>query len=119
MTDLMSSFEASDNPNIPNLQPGDNVKVHVRIVEGETERVQVFPGTIIRVRKGGNNACFTVRRIAAHGIGVERTFLVRSPRVERVEVTRQSRVRRARLYFLRGRTGRRATLKEKRSSRSG
>ncbi|MBN1429837.1 MAG: 50S ribosomal protein L19 [Anaerolineae bacterium] len=114
MTDLMNSFEANDNPNIPKLQPGDNVKVHVRIVEGENERVQIFPGTIIRIRRGGNNACFTVRRIASHGIGVERTFLLRSPRVERVEVLRHSQVRRARLYFLRGLTGRKATLKEKR-----
>jgi large subunit ribosomal protein L19 len=114
MTDLMNSFEMSDNPNIPELKPGDNVKVHVRIVEGDRERVQVFPGTIIRIRKGGNNANFTVRRVASHGVGVERTFLVRSPRVERVEVVRHARVRRARLLFLRSRTGRRATLKEKR-----
>lgn len=114
MTDLMNSLEMSDNPNIPELKPGDSVKVHVRIVEGDRERVQVFPGTIIRVRKGGNNANFTVRRVASHGIGVERTFLVRSPRVERVEVLRHARVRRSRLYFLRERTGRGATLKEKR-----
>jgi large subunit ribosomal protein L19 len=114
MTDLMNLFEMSDNPNIPELKPGDNVKVHVRIVEGDRERVQVFPGTIIRIRKGGNNANFTVRRVASHGVGVERTFLVRSPRVERVEVVRHARVRRARLLFLRGRTGRSATLREKR-----
>jgi large subunit ribosomal protein L19 len=114
MTELMNSFEMNDNPNIPELKPGDNVKVHVRIVEGDRERVQVFPGTIIRIRKGGNNANFTVRRVASHGIGVERTFLVRSPRVERVEVVRHAHVRRSRLYFLRGRTGRSATLKEKR-----
>ncbi len=114
MTDLLNSLEASDNPNIPELKAGDSVKVHVRIVEGDRERVQVFPGTIIRVRKGGNNANFTVRRVASHGIGVERTFLVRSPRVERVEVLRHARIRRSRLYFLRGRTGRGATLKEKR-----
>ncbi len=114
MTDLMNSLEASDNPNIPELKPGDNVKVHVRIVEGDRERVQVFPGTIIRIRRGGNNANFTVRRIASHGVGVERTFLTHSPRVERVEVLRSARIRRSRLYFLRERTGRRATLKEKR-----
>ncbi|MBN1310029.1 MAG: 50S ribosomal protein L19 [Anaerolineae bacterium] len=114
MTDLMNSLELSDNPNIPQLKPGDHVKVHVRIVEGENERVQVFPGTVIRIRKGGNNACFTVRRVASHGIGVERTFLLRSPRVERVEVLRHSHVRRARLYFLRDRIGRKATLKAKR-----
>ncbi len=110
----MNSLEASNNPNIPELKPGDNVKVHVRIVEGDRERIQIFPGTIIRIRKGGNNANFTVRRVASHGIGVERTFLVHSPRVERVEVVRHAHIRRARLLFLRGRTGRQATLKEKR-----
>ena len=85
MTDLMKSLEAAHNPNIPELEPGDNVKVHVRIVEGERERIQVFPGTVIRVRQGGNNANFTVRRIASHNVGVERTFLLHSPRVEKVE----------------------------------
>jgi len=110
----MNSLEASNNPNIPELKPGDNVKVHVRIVEGDRERIQIFPGTIIRIRKSGNNANFTVRRVASHGVGVERTFLVHSPRVERVEVVRHAHIRRARLFFLRGRTGRHATLKEKR-----
>ena len=114
MTDLMKSLEAANNPNIPEIEPGDNVKVHVRIVEGERERVQVFPGTVIRVKRGGNNASFTVRRIASHNVGVERTFLLHSPRVEKVEVLRRSHVRRARLYYMRGRTGRAATLKEKR-----
>ncbi|HEC22210.1 MAG TPA: 50S ribosomal protein L19 [Chloroflexi bacterium] len=112
--DLIKSLEAPPNPNIPELRPGDVVRVHVRIVEGNRERVQVFPGTIIRLRKGGNNANFTVRRIASHGIGVERTFLLRSPRLEKVEVVRHSHVRRAQLYFLRNRRGKRATLKEKR-----
>ncbi len=114
MTDLIDALNTAENPNIPDLKPGDNVKVHVRIVEGERERIQVFPGTIIRLRRGGNNASFTVRRIASHGVGVERTFLLHSPRVERVEVVRHAHVRRARLYFLRGRQGREATLKEKR-----
>jgi large subunit ribosomal protein L19 len=114
MDELIKSLEAPDNPNIPDLRPGDSVKVHARIVEGERERVQVFPGTVIRIKRGGNNASFTVRRIASHGIGVERTFLLRSPRVERVEIVRHAHVRRAKLYFLRGRTGRRAQLKEKR-----
>jgi large subunit ribosomal protein L19 len=111
---IMDALNTSANPNVPELQPGDSVKVHVRIVEGERERVQVFPGTIIRLRRGGNNASFTVRRIASHGVGVERTFLLHSPRVERVEVVRHAHVRRARLYFLRDRQGREATLKEKR-----
>jgi large subunit ribosomal protein L19 len=114
MNDLMEALKTDLNPNVPLLQPGDSVKVHVRIVEGERERIQVFPGTIIRVRRGGNNASFTVRRIASHGVGVERTFLTNSPRVDKVEVLRGSHVRRARLYFLRGRQGREATLKEKR-----
>ncbi len=114
MDDLIRSVESPDNPNIPDLHPGDSVRVHARIVEGDRERVQIFPGTVIRVKRGGNNASFTVRRTAAHGIGVERTFLLRSPRIDKVEVIRSSHVRRAKLYFLRERTGRRATLKEKR-----
>lgn len=114
MTDILDSLTGNPNPNIPEIRPGDSVKVHVRIVEGERERVQVVPGTVIRVRRSGNNASFTVRRIASHGVGVERTFLLLSPRVEKVEVLRHAAVRRARLYFLRGRQGREATLKEKR-----
>jgi large subunit ribosomal protein L19 len=111
---LIQTLEAVDNPNIPVLGPGDSVKVHVRIVEGDRERIQVFPGTIIRMRKGGNDGSITVRRTASHGIGVERTFLLRSPRIDRIEVVRRAHVRRAQLYFLRERTGRRATLREKR-----
>ncbi len=111
---LVESLERQlePNPNIPALQPGDTVKVHVRIVEGTRERVQVFQGTIIRLRKGGVNANFTVRRIAAHGIGVERTFLLHSPRIEKVEIVRRAKVRRAQLYFLRERRGKAARLKE-------
>jgi large subunit ribosomal protein L19 len=108
------ALEAPVNPNVPELRPGDSVSVHVLIKEGTRERVQEFKGTIIRMRKGGNNANFTVRRIASHGIGVERSFLLRSPRIQKVEVQRQSHVRRAQLYFLRERTGKRARLKEKR-----
>ncbi len=104
-----------DNPNIPELHAGDTVRVHARIVEGDKERVQIFHGTIIRVRGGGATANFTVRRIAAHGIGVERTFPIHSPRVEKVEVTRRAKVRRGNLYFLRNRRGKAARLKEKRT----
>jgi large subunit ribosomal protein L19 len=114
---LVESLErqmATPNTNIPELRVGDTVRVHVRIVEGERERVQPFQGTLIRQRSGGVNASFTVRRIASHGIGVERTFLLHSPRVERVEVLRRAKVRRARLYFLRDRSGRAARLKERR-----
>jgi large subunit ribosomal protein L19 len=114
MNDLIKSLEAPINPNIPaDLRTGDSVKVHVRIIEGSRERVQIFPGTVIRLRRSGNNANFTVRRTASHGIGVERTFLLRSPRIDRVEITRRAHTRRAQLYFLRERTGRRATLREK------
>ncbi len=98
----------------PVLASGDTVKVHVRIVEGDRERIQVFQGVIIRLRRGGNEANFTVRRIASHGIGVERTFLLKSPRVEKIEVVRRAKVRRAQLYFLRDRRGKAARLKERR-----
>lgn len=111
--EILRSVEAPVNPNIPDLQPGDVVNVHVRIKEGERERIQEFKGTVIRKRKGGNHANFTVRRIASNGIGVERTFLLRSPRVEKVVVERSSQVRRAQLYYLRERTGKRFRLKQK------
>jgi len=117
MMDLVASVEQQqlrDEGELPQLRPGDLVKVHTRILEAGRERIQIFQGTVMRVRKGGANANFTVRRIAAHGVGVERTFLVHSPRVAKVEVLRHSHVRRARLYYLRGRTGKAARLKEKR-----
>lgn len=115
MVDLMQSVEAQQlRPDRPALRPGDNVRVHVRIVEGDRERTQVFEGTVIGLKGGGQNATFTVRRIAAHGVGVERTFLLNSPRVEKVEVTRHAQVRRAKLHYLRGRTGKQARLKERR-----
>jgi large subunit ribosomal protein L19 len=113
MSELIKAVEATDNPNIPDLLPGDTVSVFLRIREGNNERTQEFRGTIIRIRGGGNNANFTVRRIASNGIGVERTFLLRSPRIERVVVHRRSYVRRSKLYFLRERTGKRARLKQK------
>jgi len=101
--------------NIPQLEPGDRVKVHTRIVEGERERIQVFQGTVMRLGKGrGSNGRFTVRRIATHGVGVERTFLVNSPRIEKIEVLGHTHVRRAQLYYLRGLHGKAARLKEKR-----
>lgn len=113
---LLHSLEAPVNENVPELRSGDSVTVHLRIVEGKRERVQLVRGTVIRVRKGGNQANFTVRRIASNGIGVERTFLMRSPRIEKVEVHRHAHVRRAQLYFLRERTGKSARLREKRLS---
>ena len=114
MSDLITPVQAPGNPHLPELNPGDSVSVHFRIREGERERVQEFKGTVIRIRKGGNNANITVRRTASHGIGVERTFPLRSPRIEKIDIQRRARVRRSKLYFLRGRTGKRARLKEKR-----
>ena len=102
------------NPDVPELNPGDTVNVHARIVEGDRERVQVFRGTVIRQRGGGASASFTVRRIASHGIGVERTFLLNSPRLEKVEVVRRAHVRRSKLYYMRERRGKNARLREKR-----
>ena len=114
MSELLKQVISPENENIPELRPGDDVSVHLRIREGERERVQEFRGTVIRLRKGGNDANFTVRRIASHGVGVERTFLLRSPRIDKVDVLRRSHVRRAQLYFLRERRGKRARLPEKR-----
>jgi large subunit ribosomal protein L19 len=113
MNELLKSVEAPKNPNIPNIRPGDMVSVFLRVIEGANERIQEFRGTVIRIRSSGNNANFTVRRIASNGIGVERTFLLRSPRIDRVVVHRSAHVRRAKLYFLRERTGKRARLKQK------
>ncbi len=100
------------NPDVPEIHPGDTVKVHAKVIEGTRERVQVFQGTVIRIRSGGSDANFTVRRIS-HGVGVERTFLFYSPRLQKVEVMRRGRVRRARLYYLRGRSGKAARIREK------
>ena len=100
---------------IPEFGPGDTVRVHAKVVEGTRERIQVFEGVVIRRRAGGINENFTVRRIASHGIGVERTFLLHSPRIDKIEVVRRGRVRRAKLYYLRGRTGRAARIKERRT----
>ena len=116
MSNLIDSLDAAvARTDIPELTSGDTVKVHTLIVEGDKERVQVFQGMVIRVRGGGVNKNFTVRRIASHGVGVERTFLFASPRVDKVEVLRHAKVRHANLYFLRGRTGKAARLKERAS----
>lgn len=113
MADLLKAVEATDNEKIPQLAPGDTVSVHVKIKEGDRERIQEFKGTVIRTRKGGNDQSITVRRVASNGIGVERTFLLRSPRIDKVVVERHSVVRRAQLYFMRERTGKSARLKQK------
>lgn len=98
---------------VPELRPGDTVRVHAKVVEGTRERVQVFEGLVIRVTGGGLRRNVTVRRLA-HGVGVERTFLVHSPRIDKIEVMRHGQVRQARLYYLRGRTGRAARIRERR-----
>jgi large subunit ribosomal protein L19 len=99
---------------IPSFRVGDTVRVGVRVVEGSRERVQEFEGVCIRRRSGGINENFTIRRIASHGIGVERTFLLHSPRLETIKVVRRGKVRRAKLYYLRGLTGKAARIKERR-----
>jgi large subunit ribosomal protein L19 len=113
MSELISAVDVSTNPNIPDLKPGDAVSVHVKIKEGNRERIQEFKGTVLFTHNNGNNSTFTVRRIATNGIGVERTFLTRSPRIDRVVVERHNIVRRARLFYLRGRMGKSARLKQK------
>jgi len=113
MADIIKALEATPNEKIPQLSPGDTVSVHVKIKEGERERIQEFKGIVIRMRKGGNDANITVRRMASNGIGVERTFLLRSPRLDKVVVERHSQIRRAQLYFMRSRTGKSARLKQK------
>ncbi len=97
---------------IPDFRPGDNLKVHVRLKEGEKERIQIFEGLVIARKHGGVSETFTVRKISS-GIGVERTFPINSPSVAKVEVTRRGRVRRAKLYYIRGLRGKAARIREK------
>ncbi|MFC2032517.1 50S ribosomal protein L19 [Chloroflexota bacterium] len=111
--DVTSLIEVKPNPNIPPLAPGDTVKVSAKVMEGEKERIQLFQGVVIKVRKGADGGNFTVRRVAS-GIGVERTFPLNSPLVEKVEVVRHGKVRRAKLYYLRGLSARASRIKEKR-----
>jgi large subunit ribosomal protein L19 len=99
---------------LPELASGDTVKVSARVVEGGKERIQLFEGTVMRLRGGGIARSITVRKIAS-GVGVERTFMVNSPRIEKIEVVRHGQARRAQLYFLRKRVGKAATLRERRS----
>lgn len=108
-----SLIEVKENPDIPTLSPGDTVKVSTKIVEGDKERIQVFHGVIIKIRHGNDGGNFTVRRVA-YGVGVERTFPLSSPLVTKVEVVRHGKARRAKLYYLRGLSGKAARIKEKR-----
>ena len=94
------------------FRPGDSVKVHIRIIEGNKERVQIFEGVVLRRRRGNMGATFTVRKIS-HGVGVEKTFALHSPRLEKVEIVSRGKVRRSRLYYLRGLRGKAARIKAK------
>lgn len=115
--DIIKSIEHEQLKNkIPDLKIGDTVRVHQRIKEGNRERIQVFEGIIIKKQGGGVNATFTVRKIA-YGVGVEKTFLVHSPMVEKVEVVRVGKARRAKLYYLRDRVGKAAKTKENTGAR--
>ncbi|MCD6576392.1 MAG: 50S ribosomal protein L19 [Anaerolineaceae bacterium] len=113
MSKILEVVQAPINKNIPEIIPGDTVSVSVKIKEGDRERIQEFKGVIIAIRKKGLHETFTVRRIASNGIGVERTFLMRSPRIDKVVVDRHGKVRRAKLFYLRERTGKKARLAEK------
>ncbi|MBI2857303.1 MAG: 50S ribosomal protein L19 [Chloroflexi bacterium] len=110
--DIKSIIELKVRPEIPQFGPGDTVKASVKVVEGDRERIQAFQGIVIRVKRGDVNATFTVRRISS-GVGVERTFFFQSPRLEKVEVVRKGKVRRANLYYLRGLSGRAGRIKER------
>jgi large subunit ribosomal protein L19 len=99
---------------LPDFRVGDTLRVGVRVVEGNRERTQEFEGVVIRRRSSGINENFTLRRIASHGIGVERTFLLHSPRLDSIKIVRQGKVRRSKLYYLRGLTGKAARIKERR-----
>ena len=103
-----------EKPQVPVLRSGDTVRVHVKVVEGTRERLQVFEGVVISVKgKTGLSTSFTVRRVS-HGVGVERTFLVHAPRIDRIEVLRHGQVRRAKLFYLREKVGRHARIRERR-----
>jgi large subunit ribosomal protein L19 len=110
-TDLID--QASLRTDVPDFAPGDTLKVHVRVVEGSKERIQVFQGAVIRRQNGGIHETFTVRKLS-YGVGVERTFPVHSPIIDKIEVYSRGDVRRAKLYYLRDRVGKAAKIKEKR-----
>ena len=117
MNELIKAIEAAQvKSDVPNFGPGDTVKVHVKIVEGKRERIQVFEGLVIKRQNGGIRETFTVRKIS-FGVGVERTFPVHSPKIEKIEVTRFGKVRRAKINYIRGRVGKAAKIKEARVKR--
>ncbi|HEY49110.1 MAG TPA: 50S ribosomal protein L19 [Dehalococcoidia bacterium] len=110
--DISTVIETKPKEDIPEINPGDTVRVKMKIIEGERERSQTFEGVAIRVRPGGAGANFTLRKVF-HGVGVERTFPLHSPRLEKVEIVRHGKVRRAKLYYLRQLSGKMARLKVK------
>ncbi len=113
MENIMSVVESQyQKKEIPVFRQGDTVKVHYKIVEGESERTQIFEGTVLRMRGDGINKTITVRKIS-FGIGIERIFLLNSPRIENIEIVKQGKVRRSRLYYLRGLSGKSARIEEK------
>jgi len=114
MSNIISELERKQyNTDIPDFKPGDTVRAHVRVIEGTRERIQVFEGVVISRRGFGLRETFTLRRIS-YGVGVERTFPIHSPKLDKIEVIRKGRVRRAKLYYLRQRTGKAARIKEAR-----
>jgi len=112
---LEASLLRSD---LPRIQPGDTVKVHVKVKEGEKERIQLFQGIVISIKGGGMRTSFTVRKVAS-GVGVERIFPLNSPTIDKMEVLRHGKVRRAKLYFLRDKLGKAGRLKERRTEHAG
>ncbi len=115
--DVIKTIESQYLKNeVPAFNVGDTVKVHVKVVEGKRERIQIFEGIVIKKQNGGIGETFTVRKLS-YGVGVERTFPVHSPRIDRIEVAKQGKVRRAKLYYLRDRVGKAAKIKEKRTER--
>lgn len=114
--ELDTLVETQPRTDVPDFASGDTVRVHAKVVEGDKERIQVFEGVVIRKREKGLVSNFTVRKIAS-GVGVERTFPINSPRVDKIEVTRRGKVRRTNLYYLRGLTGKAARIKERRTAR--
>jgi large subunit ribosomal protein L19 len=115
---IMDAIEVKSNPKIPALAAGDTVKVRQKVVEGDKSRIQVFQGVVIRIHNAGIGTNFTVRRVTS-GVGVERTFPIHSPMIDGVEVVRHGKVRRAKLYYLRGLSARASRIKEKRIEKLG
>ena len=115
---IIEGLEQANRRQLPEFRAGDTVRVHHRIVEGDKERVQIFQGVVIRRSRGGLGATFRVRKVAAGGVGVERTYPLHSPRIEKIEVVQRGRVRRSRLYYLRGLQGKKARIQARTDQRT-